>query len=256
MHGARNDFAIVDCRVEPLELSAVSRWVCDRRTGVGADGLIALEPSDIADVRMRTFNADGTEAEMCGNGVRCAARWLHEAGEGDGIAFETEAGIVRTQVVAREPEYLVRVEIGTPVVEAIPLPMLAGAEYVTVGNPHVVIFRPDVEGVDLDAVAERVQHNARFRNGINVHLAAALGEKSIAVRHWERGVGLTPACGTGAVACAAVAIERGFAGSPVEVFVPGGRLVVEWSGEGGASLIGPAVRVFDAEVRLGTGALS
>ncbi len=256
MHGARNDFAIVDCRMEPHELSSVSRWVCDRRAGIGADGVIALEPSSIADVRMRTFNADGTEAEMCGNGIRCAARWLDESGEGDRIAFETEGGIVRTQIAAREPEYLVRVDIGTPFVEAISLPMLAGAEHVTVGNPHVVIFRSDIEGIDLEGVARLVQHDPRFRDGINVHVAAVRDQQSITARHWERGVGLTPACGTGAVACAAVAIARGLATSPVEVLVPGGRLVVEWSGEGGASLTGPAVRVFDAEVKLGAGVLS
>src|SRR5215469_10262585 len=115
MHGARNDFVVVDRRAIPLhDVTSFARWACDRRGGIGADGLILLETSRRADVRMRTINADGTEAEMCGNGIRCAARWLDESGEGDGIEFETDAGIVRTEVVARQPEYLVRVAMGRP----------------------------------------------------------------------------------------------------------------------------------------------
>jgi diaminopimelate epimerase len=255
MHGTRNDFAIVDCRAEPIDLPGVARRLCDRRTGVGADGIIALGRSTSAKVHMRIVNADGSEAEMCGNGIRCAARWLDEAGEGDRIAFETEAGIVHTEILSRDPEYLVRVAIGVPKVEEIVLKGISGAAFADIGNPHVVIVRSDVDGIDLPAVAESVNHEPRFRDGTNVHVAAVRGGNSLSVRHWERGVGLTPACGTGAVACAAVAIERGLAASPVEVLVPGGRLVVEWDGRGAAYLIGSAARVFDTEVNLGAGAL-
>ena len=248
MHGARNDFAIVDCRAETIELASFARWVCDRRAGIGADGVIALERSGVADVRMRILNADGGEAEMCGNGIRCAARWLDEAGEGERIAFETEAGIVRTEIVTRTPEFLVRVEMGIPAVEDLALKGISGAAFVDVGNPHVVIFRSDVDGIDLAAVAESLHQEPRFRDGTNVHVAAVRGPDSLNVRHWERGVGLTQACGTGAVACAAVAIERRLAKAPVEILVPGGRLVVEWDGREGADLIGPAARVFDTEL--------
>jgi diaminopimelate epimerase len=253
MHGARNDFIVVDRRTAAVDLFSFARWACDRRAGIGADGLIVLEPSRVADVRMRTINADGTEAEMCGNGIRCAARWLDEAGKGDRIAFETDAGIVRTEITAKVPEYLVRVAMGTPKLGEASIPMLAGAAFVEVGNPHVVIFRSGVDGFDLESVGEALQHEQRFLGGTNVHVAARCGPQTIEARHWERGVGLTAACGTGAVACAAVAIARGLTASPVEVFVPGGRLVVEWNGSGDAHLIGPAVRVFDAEVNAGVG---
>lgn len=248
MHGARNDFAIVDCRNESIDLPTFACRICDRRGGIGADGLIAIEPSAVADVRMRTINADGGEAEMCGNGIRCAARWLDEAGEGSRIAFETAAGIVRTEIVSRAPEYSVRVEMGVPKIEDLALKGTSAAALVEIGNPHVVIFCSDVDGVDLATVAEGVNLEPRFHAGTNVHVAAIRSAGALNVRHWERGVGLTPACGTGAVACAAVAIERGLTTAPVQIFVPGGRLLVEWEGRGVAYLIGPAMRVFDAEV--------
>jgi diaminopimelate epimerase len=244
MHGARNDFVILDQRTARLaDLASFARWACDRHGGIGADGIIAIEPSREADVRARTLNADGSEAEMCGNGIRCAARWLDERAEGDRIAFETDAGIVRTDIVAREPEYLVRVVMKRPRVAPISLPELADATFVDLGNPHVVVFVAAVDGVDLEKLGAY---------GTNVHVVALIDEHSIRARHWERGVGLTLACGTGAVACAAVALVKKLVTSPVEVFVPGGRLIVEWDGTGDASLIGPAERVFDTEVEVGT----
>ena len=249
MHGARNDFVIVDARRGAADdLTAFAVWACDRRGGIGADGCIVLEPSQSADVRMRTINADGGEAEMCGNGIRCAARWLDERGEGERLAFETGAGVVRTEIVAREPEYRVRVAMRRPAVEAIELPGLGDASLVDTGNPHVVLFRDDVDDVDLVRAAEGLQRDPRFPHGTNVHVASVAGRHSLRVRHWERGVGLTQACGTGAVAAAAAAVARGDAESPVEVVVPGGRLTVELDDAGGATLAGPAVRVFDAEV--------
>jgi diaminopimelate epimerase len=247
MHGARNDFVVIDARVAPLnDVASFARWACDRRAGIGADGCIVLEASSIADVRMRTINADGSEAEMCGNGVRCAARWLAEAGAGERLAFDTDAGIIHTEIVAKDPEYLVRVGIGRPRVAGVLLQ--EPDAFVELGNPHVVLFRNRLEDVDLEAAAGELNKDPRFPAGTNVHVAVKNGARSLHVRHWERGVGLTMACGTGAVACAAVAVERGIVGSPVEVFVPGGRLVVEWNGGGEAYLIGPAVRVFDTDV--------
>lgn len=257
MHGARNDFVILDQRAARLEdLTSFARWACDRHAGIGADGLIVLEASAVADVRMRTINADGTEAEMCGNGIRCAARRLDEAGAGDRIAFETDAGVVRTQVVAREPEYLVRVAMGRPRISPVTPLVIPIATIVDLGNPHVVIFETnaglDAFALDLELLASGYQRDPAFPNGANVHVAAPIDEHSISVRSWERGVGPTMACGTGAVACAAVAIEKRIVASPVNVFVPGGRLVVEWDGEGDATLVGPAVRVFDTEVEVAT----
>ncbi|HXB82606.1 MAG TPA: diaminopimelate epimerase [Candidatus Acidoferrum sp.] len=249
MHGARNDFVIVDRRSDGrADLVRFARWACDRRAGIGADGVIAIESSSVADARMRTINADGSEAEMCGNGIRCAARWLDEAGEGAGITFETEAGLIPTEIVSRGAEYAVRVAMGRPRVT--PLDD-RGGWFVDLGNPHVVLVRSSVEGVDLESIAEQFQADSRFPDGTNVHVVALQDQRTIRVAHWERGVGSTMACGTGAVACAAVAIASGTATSPVEVFVPGGRLVVEWDGTGNAYLTGPAVRVFDTEVDLG-----
>ena len=244
MHGARNDFVIVDRRHGGrVDLARFAKWACDRRAGIGADGVIAIEASNVAGARMRTINADGSEAEMCGNGVRCAARWLDEAGEGANITFETEAGLISTEIVSRGSEYAIRVAMGRPVVTP-----HNGGWFVDLGNPHVVLVRSSIDGVDLESMAEKLQRDSRFPNGTNVHVAALQGRRSMRVAHWERGVGLTMACGTGAVACAAVAIASGTATSPVEVFVPGGRLVVEWDGTGNAYLTGPAVRVFDTEV--------
>ncbi len=257
MHGARNDFVVVDGRTTPIsDVGSFARWTCDRRAGIGADGAILLEPSQRADVRMRTINADGSEAEMCGNGIRCAARWLDENGEGEKIAFETEGGIVRTEIVAREPEYLVRVAMGRPKIGEIAISILPDATFVDVGNPHVVIFRENVDAIDLEAVAEAVAREPLLREGVNVHAASRCGPNALEVRHWERGVGSTMACGTGAVASAAVAVARNVVRSPVEVFVPGGRLVVEFDAAGVAYLIGPAARVFDTEVDLGVRVLS
>jgi diaminopimelate epimerase len=249
MHGACNDFLILDRRASPVEaLDSFALRVCERRTGVGADGLIAIDAS-ASGVVMRTFNADGSEAEMCGNGIRCAARWLDEAGEGERVTFETAAGQIRTEVVGREPEYLVRVTFPLERIRTQSLEFLDDAAFVDMGNPHVVLFRADAAVFDLDAAAVRLQKHPFFPRGTNVHVAAVDGIGRLRLRHWERGVGMTMACGTGAVAAAAAAIKSRRVCSPVETLVPGGRLVVEWDGEGAARLTGPAVRVFDTEVR-------
>ena len=194
--------------------------------------------------RMRVINADGSEAEMCGNGIRCVARFLYEAGSGEVLDLETGAGIMRTQVVARQPDFLVRVAMGIPRIEARALP-IDRASFVDMGNPHVVLVRDAQEPFDLVRVGEFFQRDAVFTNGTNVHVMIPQPSGQLNVRHFERGVGLTMACGTGAVASAAVAIAERLATSPVEVVVPGGTLSVEWDGAGTAYLTGAAVRVFD-----------
>lgn len=252
MHGTRNDFIIVDGRGEPVEdVASLARWACDRRAGIGADGVIVLECSQKADVRMRTINADGSEAEMCGNGIRCAARWLQEKGEGDAISFETEDGIVRTEVVAAEPEYAVRVAMRRPKVGGIAIAVIPNATFVDVGNPHVVILCENADSIDLAKAAEALKLEPLLHEGVNVHAASLRGPNALDVRHWERGVGRTEACGTGAVACAAVAVGGHLARAPVELFVPGGRLVVDFDEDGTTYLTGPAARVFDTEVEVG-----
>ncbi len=173
MHGAQNDFVLLDARTAALgDLSAFARWACDRRAGVGADGLLVLETSRNGDVRMRTINADGSEAEMCGNGVRCAARWLDEAGAGERTAFETAAGTIHTEIIARGPEYQVRVAMGTPRIASFVVPGFSEASFVDLGNPHVVVFCDDPSAVDLESVAERLQGDPRLPDGANVHVVA------------------------------------------------------------------------------------
>ncbi len=241
MHGTFNDFVIVDDRANPIrDFQNLARALCDRRGGVGADGLIAISNSGPADARMRIFNADGSEAEMCGNGMRCAVRYLSESGEGDAFRIETAAGIIDAAVLEKGEIYTVRLNIGVPKIETRSLPF-TGAVFVSLGNPHVVIFRDSIDGFDLNSAGKALP-------GYNVHVAAVRGRRRVDARHYERGVGLTQACGTGAVACAAAAMARAECESPVQVHVPGGVLTVEWDGAGNAYLTGPAVRVFEASL--------
>ena len=247
MHGTLNDFVVLDNRRGLIhDPVAFGRFVCDRRSAIGADGLLSIESSRVADARMRVINADGSEAEMCGNGMRCVARYLTEAGEGDRLRVETLAGIIEADVLRGDPAFDVRLDVSTPEIER---RTFEGRDvwYVKVGNPHLVIFVDALDAIDLPALAERVQVDPAYAGGINVHLAVRTAS-GLDVKHWERGVGLTMACGTGAVACAAAAIADGSTQSPVEVVVPGGRLIVGWDGRGPASLTGPAVRVFDGDV--------
>lgn len=246
MHGTRNDFVLVDERTERIsDFSQFARAVCDRRTGIGADGVLVILPSASGDVRMRIFNADGSEAEMCGNGVRCVAAYLHEEGGPAELRVQTLAGIIQTTVTSQTPEYRVRVNMGRPAFTTHD-GALADTAFVSLGNPHVVLFAGRLDDVDLDTVGP--QYDGRIPGGANVHVASKAGPSRLLVRHFERGVGKTMACGTGAVACAAAAILRGDVTSPVEVNVPGGHLVVEWDGSGEAFLTGPAVRVFSTMV--------
>jgi diaminopimelate epimerase len=238
MHGARNDFVVLDARqVSVPDLASFARIACDRRSGVGADGLLVIERSQRAPVAMRVINADGSEAEMCGNGIRCVARYLEERGEGGEFAIDTMAGIIRTMVLERGQVYRVRVDLGIPRI----VTSDANGALVEVGNPHLVLFlQADIDAVDLEAVG-------RSNPGINVHLVNAIDASTLRVRHYERGVGLTMACGTGSAACAVAAIAREAVQSPVRVLVPGGELTIEIE-RGRAFMTGPAERVFETTI--------
>ncbi len=244
MHGTKNDFIVLDTRTRPLAhpSSFARRW-CDRHTGVGADGVLVIETSVVADARMRVINADGSEAEMCGNGIRCVARFLAEAGEPDRLDIETLAGIRQTVVESREGDWRVRVAMGTTSISygtrAFP-----DATVVSVGNPHVVLFVESIDGYDLAAAAATIAEDPAFEGGANVHLARVERDR-VRVRHFERGVGETQACGTGAVAVAAATRMRDALPAPMRIEVPGGSLAVEFDVRGEATLIGPAAHVFD-----------
>jgi diaminopimelate epimerase len=195
---------------------------------------------------MRIINADGSEAEMCGNGMRCFARYLDEHDGRADATVETLAGPIATRVLSRQP-YTVAEEMNEPLVG--PPHAVAGytATPVDVGNPHVVIFVDDLAAVDVAHAGPRIEHDPRYPHGTNVHFVYDDGA-ILHVRHWERGAGATAACGTGAVACAAVAIGARGASSPVTLHVPGGELRVEWQPGSRAILIGDAVREYSTTV--------
>lgn len=254
MHGLGNDFVILDSREAPVEMDAArARALADRRTGIGCDQLILIEPSEVADLRMRIWNSDGGEVEACGNATRCVA-WL----EGGDTRIETAGGIV----TGHSGPDGVTVDMGVPSFgwEEIPLAYamdsdempvgweeLSAPMAVRVGNPHVVFFVDDCQGVDLARLGPLIEHDPLFPERINVNVASLEGP-AIRLRVWERGAGLTQACGTGACATAVAAIRRRLLPSPVEVRLPGGTLRIEWAPGQSVRMTGPAVLVFTGEL--------
>jgi diaminopimelate epimerase len=240
MNGTLNTFVVVDGRQTALDDPVTfGKDICDPVRGPGADGLLLVLDSASADVRLRIINADGSEADMCGNGVRCLARYLDEHDGRSEAVIETLSGPIATRVLSREP-YLVSEVMGVPKIGAPHDVAGFRATPVDVGNEHVVIFVDDLAAIDVKTLGPRISNDPRYPGGVNVHFVQIAGER-LRVLHWERGAGATAACGTGAVAASAVAIaERGFA-SPVSLDVPGGTLRVEWSPGLRATLIGDAV---------------
>lgn len=257
MHGLGNDFVIIDARapelLEALTMTpAKAAAIADRHSGIGCDQLIILIPSEKADVRMRIYNADGGEVEACGNATRCVVKLL-----GDGISIETDGGMLSGQVTDEGAI----VDMGAPRFEwdAIPLAyamdtlnMPVGWEdlqdptAVNIGNPHVVFFVPDSTAVALDRLGPMIEVDPLFPERVNVNVAH-IQDGDIHLRVWERGVGLTRACGTGACAAAVAAVKRRLATSPVKVHLPGGVLTLSWQ-EGRSILMqGPTSYVFSGE---------
>ncbi len=246
-NGTGNEFVLVDERTAPVgDAVAFARRVCDPVRGLGADGVLFVSPSERFDARMRIVNADGSEAEMCGNGMRCVARYLDEHDGLGEATVETVAGPIATRVLSRAP-YHVAVEMAAPRIGAPHEVAGFRAVPVDVGNPHVVIRADDLDAIDLATVGPRIEHDALYAQGTNVHFVARK-HGSWRVRHWERGAGATQACGTGAVAVAAVLIAAGEATSPVALHVPGGVLEVTWTPGERATLVGDAVREYERVV--------
>lgn len=254
MHGAQNTFVLVDARERAYaDYAALARIVCAPGGGFeGADGLLVVGEAADALAEMRIFNADGSEPEMCGNGVRCVARYLVDRGAAQRFTIATLAGPIATEIVSRDP-FEARIDVGPvmfPHDARLETIDALGATWffvaVSLGNPHAVVFVDDVAAVDLEALGRAFNAHARFPQGVNLHVARIVPTEgaTLEVRHYERGVGLTQACGTGAVASAAVAIAtRGFT-SPVTVRVPGGTLRVAWRAGASAQLTGPAEPLF------------
>ncbi len=256
MQGLGNDFVVFDARVEPLGLSSEQvRRVADRRLGVGCDQLIVLEQSDAADVKMRIFNADGGEVGACGNAARCIAMLL----SGD-VRIETFGGILSGE----QAEGGATVDLGRPRFDwddiPIAYPMDTAAMpvawddliqpfAVNVGNPHLVFFVDDETTIDLARLGPMIEHDPLFPERINVNVASVV-DGALRLRTWERGAGLTPACGTGASASAVAAIARRLLPSPVEVRQAGGAVSVAWTPGSGVRMTGPATSVFTGEIDL------
>lgn len=250
MHGLGNDFVILDAREGEVEMDAArARAIADRRTGVGCDQVILLEPSQIADLRMRIWNADGGEAEVCGNATRCVVQL-----EGGSATIETKGGILKGDAGG--------VDMGAPKFgwDEIPLAyamdtaaMPVGWEElqepaaVNVGNPHVIFFVPEADAVALAGLGPIIEHDPLFPERVNVNVAS-IEDGAIRLHVWERGAGLTSACGTGACATAVAAIRRRLVTSPVEVRLPGGALNIAWEPGGNIRMSGPATYVFSGEL--------
>ena len=254
MHGLGNDFVVIDAREHAMAMSPERvRAIADRHTGIGCDQLILIGTSGNADVAMRIFNADGGEVEACGNATRCIPLFL-----GRDVTIETQGGLLSAALVSGGAS----VDMGTPRFEwdAIPLGYamdtlrlptswenLPPPVCVNVGNPHVVFFVDDLGAVDTARLGALIESDPLFPNRVNVNFAQVTGTASLRLIVWERGAGLTRACGTGACATAVAAIRRGLLKGPVTVSLPGGDLLIDWTPGGNIHMTGPAVLVFSGE---------
>ncbi len=269
MHGIGNDYVYVDLFQEELpDPPALAQAMSDRHFGVGADGLILIGPSKNADVRMCIFNADGSEAEMCGNGIRCVAKYARERGlaKRDDVAVETRAG-VKTVHVFWEDNKVVRagVDMGEPKLRRADIPMsgppeercvdaplrVDGTEFkvtcVSMGNPHCVIFVSDAVAVGLEHIGPAIENHPFFPQRTNVHFVQVLSRHTVRIRTWERGSGLTLACGTGASAVCVAGAVTDRTGRRILARLPGGELELEWAENDHVFMTGPAAEVFSGE---------
>ena len=273
MHGAGNDYVYVDARGEERDWPALSVAMSDRHLGVGSDGLILALPSEKADLRMRMFNADGSEGEMCGNGIRCLVRFAFDNGivptELSPVRVETMAGVLDVTPLGDDGQGMTaaRVLMGAPRLIPAEIPValegmdvvldepmhVAGREFrmtcVSMGNPHAVVFMDEpVDEFPLTEIGPQVEHHPLFPARVNFEIVNVLdGGKVLKTRVWERGSGITMACGTGACAVQVAARLNGLAGDRATVALPGGDLTVEWPGEGEVVMEGPVATVFDGE---------
>lgn len=262
MQGIGNDFVMVDALRDeglPSDLAELSRQMTNRKFGIGGDGLILLEPGSQAAFRMRMFNPDGSESEMCGNGIRCFGKLLRDHGHTseDSIPVETGAGVLQLEF---QRDGSVRVDMGPARLTRGEIPMTgpAGEKFVSqplgggrsgtavsMGNPHLVVFVDDVQKVDLSTEGPTFEHHALFPHRTNVHFAQVESRTKLIQRTWERGAGITLACGTGACSVAVAGFLNGLSERKVEVRLPGGILLVEYREDGRVFMTGPATTVFE-----------
>ncbi len=269
MHGCGNDYVYVDCFHEPFPRDpvALSRSMSDRHFGVGGDGLILICPSETADARMRMFNADGSEAEMCGNGIRCVAKYVHDHGiaRKQTLKIETGRGILTLDMEANGGKVnRVRVDMGEPILEAARIPttlagsppsntplVVDGREYsvtcVSMGNPHCVQFVDDVDRAPVTTLGPRIEIDPHFPARTNVEFVHVQSRGELRMRVWERGSGETWACGTGAAAVAVASAITGRTDRRVVAHLRGGDLELDWAANGHVYMTGPAEEVFSGD---------
>jgi diaminopimelate epimerase len=282
MHGISNDYVYVNGFAETIaDPARIAIAVSDRHTGIGSDGLIMILPSDKADVRMRMFNADGSEGEMCGNGIRCVAKYAFDHGlsKNNPLKVETGRGVLTLSLESRNGTVeRVTVDMGEPILEANkiptalpgarvvnqPMPTLAGQEdvprwavncgldpritCVSMGNPHVVLFCEKVAAVPLESIGPLLENAPVFPRRINVHFVQVQSPTEVTMRTWERGSGITLACGTGACAVAVAGILTERTVRRILAHLPGGDLQLEWTAKDNhVYMTGPAVEVFTGE---------
>ena len=272
MHGCGNDYVYVDCTKGMIENPGeVSKKVSHRHFGIGSDGLILICSSDVADFRMAMYNADGSEGAMCGNGIRCVAKYVYDKGltDKENLSIETKSGIKRLELTVEDGKVsLVKVNMGAPILKSKDIPVAAdtdkcidadinvdGKVYkitcVSMGNPHAVVYVEDVKGLDIETIGPAFENHERFPNRVNTEFVKVLDRNTVEMRVWERGSGETMACGTGACAVAVACILNGFTEDKVTVKLLGGDLQIEWDKEADKIyMTGPAEVSFDGEINL------
>ena len=277
MHGAGNDYVYIDARRLEQDWPQLSRKMSDRHFGIGGDGIILVMESDVADLKMRMFNADGSEGEMCGNGIRCFAKYAYDRGivsqANNKIKIETLAGIRTVKPALHEGKVTgARVAMGAPVLNPADIPVALdqaisqattgpvtgypmkidetelSLTFVSMGNPHAVTFIQEPVGdYLLHTIGPKVEHHSIFPRRVNFEVVNLNQQGQATARVWERGSGETLACGTGACAIAVAARLQGLNDGPLDVILPGGTLTIEWDGQGEVFLEGPAEEVFSGE---------
>lgn len=265
MQGIGNDYVYVNCFEEHVENpSKLAIAISNRHFGVGSDGLILIMPSQIADAKMRIFNADGSEAQMCGNGIRCVAKYLYESGlkRSDRMTIETSAGLKAIELaISNSTVSQVKVEMGAPKLLRNDIPMLGkntrvineplhvgstvlNITCVSMGNPHCITFVDDVDSVQLNVIGKAIENHELFPERINAHFVQLVSNNKIKIRTWERGSGETLACGTGAVAAGVACVLNKLTEGVIYAQLPGGQLEVEWTVDNKTYMTGPAEFVF------------
>jgi diaminopimelate epimerase len=270
MHGIGNDYVYVETfnQPPPADPACLAVTMSDRHFGVGSDGLILIMPSERADARMRMFNADGSEGEMCGNGVRCVAKYLHDHGlaRKDRVTVETGRGVLTLDLeIADGKARRVRVDMGAPIFKSTEIPTLLPGDppvnvplrvhdqsfpvtAVSMGNPHAVIFVDDVQDFPLELLGPALENHPSFPRRVNVHIVHVIGPNEVRMRTWERGSGITLACGTGACAVCVAGVLTGRTDRRILAHLPGGDLELEWPGDAASVFMtGPATEVFSGD---------